>query len=100
MSGAFFYKYRERFGVEPLCKTLQVALSAYRRHAARLRNPALRSERARRDEALGVEIARIWRANRSVYGADKVWRQLVATTLCAWARGGKKVAAATTAISR
>ena len=76
MSWTFIDEHRERFGVEPICKTLQVAPSAYRRHAARLRNPELRSERARRDEALSVEITRVWNANRAVYGADKVWRQM------------------------
>lgn len=55
---------------------LQVAPSAYRRHAARLREPALRSARAKQDEALCVQIRNIWLANRDVYGADKVWRQM------------------------
>lgn len=55
---------------------LQVAPSAYRRHAARLREPALRSARAKQDEVLCVQIRNIWLANREVYGADKVWRQM------------------------
>jgi putative transposase len=55
---------------------LQVAPSAYRRHAARLRNPDLRSDRARRDEALRPEIYRVWQENLSAYGADKVWKQM------------------------
>ena len=55
---------------------LQVAPSAYRRHAARLREPALRSARTKQDEALCVQIRNIWLANREVYGADKVWRQM------------------------
>lgn len=55
---------------------LQVAPSAYRRHAARLREPALRSARAKHDEALCLQIRNIWLANREVYGADKVWRQM------------------------
>ena len=76
MSWTFIDEHRGRFGVEPICKTLQVAPSAYRRHAARLRNPELRSERARRDDALSVEITRVWNANRAVYGANKVWRQM------------------------
>ena len=76
MSWAFIDDHRDRFGVEPLCKTLQVAPSAYRRHAARRRHPELRSRRAKRDEALRVDISRVWSANREVYGADKVWRQM------------------------
>ena len=55
---------------------LQVAPSAYRRHAARQRNPQLRSARAKRDEALMPQIKRVWQANLKVYGADKVWKQL------------------------
>jgi len=55
---------------------LQVAPSGYWRHAARQRDPSLRSARARRDETLIPEIQRVWHANHQVYGADKVWRQL------------------------
>lgn len=73
---AFIDEHRERLGVEPICKVLQVAPSAYRRHAARQRNPELRSVRAQRDERLIGEIERVWQVNLHVYGADKVWRQL------------------------
>ena len=73
---AFVDAHRERLGVEPICRVLQVAPSAYRRHAARQRQPQLRSARARRDETLAAEIERVWQANLRVYGADKVWRQL------------------------
>lgn len=55
---------------------LQVAPSAYRRHAARQRNPELRSARAKRDELLMPHIERIWHANMQVYGAEKVWKQM------------------------
>jgi len=55
---------------------LQVAPSAYRRHAARQRNPELRSTRAKHDEVLVPHIERVWEANLQVYGADKVWKQL------------------------
>ena len=55
---------------------LQVAPSAYRRHAARQRNPALRSARAQRDAALMPEVERVWQANMQVYGAKKVWKQM------------------------
>jgi len=65
------------FGVEPVCKVVQVAPSAYRRHVALLRAPHKRCARARRDEALVPEIQRVWRANMQVYGVEKVWRQLV-----------------------
>lgn len=55
---------------------MQVAPSAYRRHAARQRNPELRSDRARRDEVLMPQIKRVWNDNLKVYGADKVWKQM------------------------
>ncbi len=72
----FIDQHRERFGVEPICKLLRVAPSAYWRHAARQRDPSLRSARARRDDFLMPQILRVWQANFQVYGADKVWRQL------------------------
>lgn len=55
---------------------LQVAPSAYRRHAARQRNPELRSARTKRDELLMPHIERVWNANMQVYGAEKVWKQM------------------------
>ena len=55
---------------------MEIAPSCYRRHAARQRNPELRSERAKRDQTLKAQIQRIWHANWQVYGADKVWRQM------------------------
>ena len=55
---------------------MQIAPSCYRRHAARLRNPALRPDRARQDEQLIPDIQRVWHANWQVYGADKVWLQM------------------------
>ncbi len=64
------------YGVEPICKVLQVAPSAYRLHAARCRNPDLRSDRAKRDERQMMDIHRVWDRNFRVYGARKVWRQM------------------------
>jgi len=55
---------------------LQVAPSAYWRYAARLRNPEIRSDRAKRDEVLMPQIKRVWDDNLKVYGADKVWKQM------------------------
>lgn len=73
---AFVDAHRDRFGVEPICKVLQIAPSGYRRHAARRREPALSPARARRDVLLMPQIERVWRVNLRVYGADKVWHQL------------------------
>jgi putative transposase len=67
----FIREHRERWGVEPICRMLQVAPSSY--YAATTRPlPA----RKRRDGALQVAIRRVWDEHRQVYGADKVWAQL------------------------
>ncbi len=67
----FITAHRDRFGVEPICRTLQVAPSSYYAHKAR---PP--SARAVADERLKVEVKRVWDDNFEVYGARKVWRQL------------------------
>ncbi|WP_371317351.1 IS3 family transposase [Alcaligenes faecalis] len=73
---AYIDRHRDIYGVEPICKVLQVAPSAYRRYAARQRHPELRSARSQRDEGLMAEIRRVWQANMQVYGVRKVWHQL------------------------
>jgi transposase InsO family protein len=73
---AFVDERRARCGVEPICRALQVAPSAYRRRAACQRNPAPLRARARRDSQLLPQVQRVYDQNLRVYGADKVWRQL------------------------
>ena len=68
--------HRDTYGVEPICKVLQMAPSCYWRHAARKSNPQLRSDRAKRDEQLMADVQRVWHANWQVYGADKIWLQM------------------------
>jgi hypothetical protein len=63
-------------GVEPICAVLPIAPSRYYELRARQRCPDRRPVRARRDEALGGHIRRVWRENREVYGVRKVWKQL------------------------
>jgi transposase InsO family protein len=72
----FVDEQREVHGVEPICEVLQIAPSAYRRHAARARDPALRCARAQRDAQLLPAIEQVWNDNQQVYGADKVWKQM------------------------
>jgi putative transposase len=67
----FIMEHQGRWGVEPICRVLQVAPSSY--YAAIRRPP---SARRRRDEVLKAEIRRVWDEHRQVYGADKVWAQL------------------------
>lgn len=73
---AFVDQHRDQLGVESICRVLQIAPSGYRRHAARLRNPELRSCRAQRDVALSLEVQCVWQANLQCYGAVKAWKQL------------------------
>lgn len=67
----FIRAQRERWGVEPICRTLQVAPSTY--YAVVGHRP---SARQLSDERLKIEIARVHRDNFGVYGIEKVWRQL------------------------
>jgi putative transposase len=67
----FVDAYRDRFGVEPICRTLQLAPSTY--WSAKRRPPSARSIR---DEELKVEILRVFDENFGVYGAPKIWAQL------------------------
>jgi putative transposase len=58
----FIDEHRERFGVEPICQTLEVAPSSY--YAAK-RRPA--SPRAQRDAELKPRIQEVFDANYGVY---------------------------------
>jgi transposase InsO family protein len=60
-----------RWGVEPICAQLPIAPATY--YASKQRPPSARSLR---DQHLEGEISRVFEANFSVYGADKVWAQL------------------------
>jgi putative transposase len=68
---SFIGAHRERWGVEPICTTLQVAPSTY--YATLSRKP---SARHLSDVRLKTDIARVHRDNFGVYGMEKVWRQL------------------------
>ena len=54
---------RDRFGVEPICRVLQVPSSTY--YAAKRRPP---SARQLRDQQLTVQIRRVWEATISSTG--------------------------------
>ena len=53
---AFIDEYRDRFGVEPVCRALQIAPSTYWAYNKRRQQPAARSLS---DERLLVEIRRV-----------------------------------------
>jgi putative transposase len=67
----FIATHKARWGVEPICRVLQVAPSTY--YAATTRPPSARQQR---DGTLKDAIKRIWTEHFGVYGADKVWAQL------------------------
>ena len=73
---AFIDAHREGLGVEPICKQLPIAPSTYHEHKAREADPGRLPVRTTREQALCVEIQRVWEDNFRVYGARKVWRQL------------------------
>jgi putative transposase len=65
------------FGVEPICRVLQIAPSTWHEHARRKADPSRLPARARRDAELSVQIRRVFFENFGVYGVRKVWRQLI-----------------------
>ena len=73
----FIDDHREMYGVEPICNVLPIAPSTYHERKARELDPGRLPRRLARDREFCVEIERVWKENRSVYGARKVWRQLV-----------------------
>jgi putative transposase len=68
---AFIDEHRERFGVEPICRTLDVSASAYYQRAS-----GQRSERAVGDERLLGRIGELHANNYYAYGYRKVWLAL------------------------
>lgn len=67
----FIDENRERLGVEPICRELEVSASAYR--ARRTRPP---SSRSLRDLWLLAQIRRVHEGSSGVYGQLKVWDEL------------------------
>jgi hypothetical protein len=69
------------------CRSLQ---STYYEQKARQADPTGLPARTQRDTTLRLEIERVWRANRLVYGAKKVWKQVkrekIAVARCTVAR--------------
>jgi len=74
---SFIDEHREEHGVEPICAQLPIAPSTYHEQKAREADPSRLPARAVRDAALREEVERVWKENFGVYGARKVWRQLL-----------------------
>jgi putative transposase len=64
-------EHRERFGVEPICTTLGVSVSAYYQ-----RRNGRRSARAVEDERLLARIRELHSANYYAYGYRRMWKAL------------------------
>ncbi len=72
----FIDAHRDEYGVEPICRVLPIAPSTYYEQKARHADPSRLPDRRVREAELREEIERVWKENRSVYGARKVWLQL------------------------
>ena len=68
---AFIDQHRERFGVEPICRTLDVSASAYYQRAT-----GERSARGVEDERLAARIREVHSQNFECYGYPRVWHEL------------------------
>ena len=69
---AFIDAHRERFGVEFICRTLDVSASAYHQRAT-----GERPARAVKDERLLERIREIHAANYDAYGYRRTWKALL-----------------------
>ena len=72
----FIEDHRSDHGVEPICRVLPIAPATFYDHLAKRVDPSRRSDRAKRDEELKPEVARVFEENLSVYGVRKVWHQM------------------------
>ena len=68
---AFIDCHRERFGVEPICQTLDVSASAYYQRAT-----GERSAGSVEDERLTARIREVHEQNFECYGYPRVWQEL------------------------
>jgi putative transposase len=69
---AFIEEHRARFGVEPICRALDVSASAYYHRAT-----GERSERSREDERLLQTIRKTHADNYFAYGSRRMWKALL-----------------------
>ena len=72
----FIDAHRAEYGVEPICREVPIAPSAYYEHKASEGDSDREPDRVKRDRMLEIDIKRIWDDNFQVYGVRKVWRQL------------------------
>src|SRR4249919_673774 len=66
MMVAFIDAHREAYGVESICAVLPIAPSVHDERTSREHAPERRPARVRRDEALAVDVERVWRQHQAV----------------------------------
>ena len=77
MMMVFVDRNKAEYGVELICRQIQIAPSSYYEHKRRERDPDRLPGRIKRDTKLELDIQRVWEGNFRVYGVRKVWRQLL-----------------------
>jgi putative transposase len=68
---AYIDAHKGEYGVEPICRVLEMAPSTY--YAATTRRPTARDTY---DQHLKQAVEFVWVRNRGVYGVEKVWEKL------------------------
>lgn len=68
----FVDRNKVEYGIEPVCRQIQIAPSSYYEHKRRERDPDRLPDRTKRDMKLELEIQRVWESNFQVYGVRKV----------------------------
>ena len=77
MTYALIDVHRTTYGVEPICRVLEITPSGYYRHRVRATGPARRLARVQRDDTLHAEIRRVWRDHHEVDGVRNVWQRML-----------------------
>ena len=67
----FIDEHRPLYGVEPICRQVQIAPSTYYRHKALEAELGLRCQRYHQDEALKPEIMRVWQETSNAMASEK-----------------------------
>ena len=77
MTMVFVDRNKAEYGVESICRQIRVAPSSYYEYKKRKLDPDRLPDRIKLDMKLELDIQRVWQDNSQVYGARKVWRQLL-----------------------
>ena len=72
-----FMQENQNLGAGSMCKVLPIAPSTYYRCIQLQRHPGLRGAQVRQREARLAEVRRVYDGSNGIYGARKVWQQLL-----------------------